>query len=279
MSTQLASLRRFLGGRTPPPGPGFGTKTLIVGSGKGGVGTSLITALLALTTAEEGARTLLIDADRDLGVQHLLLGTEPGPGLGALRDGLRADELVVEAGPGLGLISCAPPTDRLESRPEAAEWGPLIRRLTSLASEFDYLIVDAGSRLDGLRATESLGRRRLLALSTTDRVGLAATHALIKASITREIDAPVQILFNRSEEGEARNAFNILEGGVDRFLSRRLEFVGALPTDTKITKALDEGRPIPEATSGTELSALLSGLRAQIIPIEAHPPTRRVVPG
>ena len=50
---------------------------LLVASGKGGVGTSIIAALMALTAAERGKRVLLIDACESGGSLHHLFGVRP----------------------------------------------------------------------------------------------------------------------------------------------------------------------------------------------------------
>jgi len=279
MSTQLEALRRFLGGGSHRHMNGHGGGALIVGSGKGGSGTSLVSAILALTTAAEGRRTLLIDADQAFAMQHLLFGVEGGPGLAALRAGAQPEDLLITAAPNLELISCTAPTEDYESRLSIGERAVLMRRLRSLYTDFDQVIVDAGSRLDGLRAVSELEPGRLLAITTTDRVALAATHALVKASFARNPIVPVQILFNRTDEIGARGAFELLARGTNRFLKRTLEFIGAIPTDPDFFVELDSGVPISEAATGTEFLDAMVGLAAQINQEQAHLPLQRVVPG
>src|SRR5690606_26799345 len=87
MNGQAHALRRFLIGRGAAPGSGSGT-TLVVASGKVGVGTPALAALLALRAAEEGRSPLLVDAEAGHGTLHLIRGVEPGPGLAALRCGM-----------------------------------------------------------------------------------------------------------------------------------------------------------------------------------------------
>ena len=88
MNRSLQSLRNYLdkGGErtrwTPSPG------VVVVGSGKGGIGTSTVSALLALAGAEDGRQVLLIDGNESVGSLHLLLGKpDTGPGIGDLRGG------------------------------------------------------------------------------------------------------------------------------------------------------------------------------------------------
>src|SRR4051794_9384200 len=51
--------------------------TLLVTSGKGGVGTSVVAALSALTAASYGRRVLLVDASEAGGTMHHLFGVRP----------------------------------------------------------------------------------------------------------------------------------------------------------------------------------------------------------
>ena len=60
-----------------PHNTGHETTTMLVTSGKGGVGTSMIAALTALTAAESGKRVLLVDACESGGTLHHLFGVRP----------------------------------------------------------------------------------------------------------------------------------------------------------------------------------------------------------
>ena len=80
MNQSLKSLRNYLdrgGERTRwAPSPGV----LVLGSGKGGIGTSTVSALLALAGVEDGRQVLLVDGNESVGSLHLLLGKpDPGP--------------------------------------------------------------------------------------------------------------------------------------------------------------------------------------------------------
>lgn len=84
------------------PRPGV----IVVGSGKGGVGTSVIVALLGLQAMRQGEHVLLVDADEAVGSLHLMFGvSDPGPGLGSLRAaGVTPTSLLLPVAPGLALF-------------------------------------------------------------------------------------------------------------------------------------------------------------------------------
>jgi Mrp family chromosome partitioning ATPase len=64
-----------------------GPSVLVVGSGKGGVGKSVLSVLLGASLAAQGHRVLLFDADHNLANLHVLLGIRPAARLEALLQG------------------------------------------------------------------------------------------------------------------------------------------------------------------------------------------------
>ena len=51
--------------------------TLLIASGKGGVGTTIVAALVANAAADRGDRVLLVDASESGGTLHHLFGVRP----------------------------------------------------------------------------------------------------------------------------------------------------------------------------------------------------------
>ena len=84
------------------------TRTLVVASGKGGVGKSNLCANLAVALGQSGARVLLLDADLSQANLDLLLGVHPRYDLQHVLAGERTlEEIVVEGPAGVRLIPAA----------------------------------------------------------------------------------------------------------------------------------------------------------------------------
>jgi flagellar biosynthesis protein FlhG len=256
MNRSLKSLRTYLekGGETPrwAPTPGV----VVVGAGKGGVGTSTISALLALAGAREGRRVLLVDGDEGVGSLHLLMGlTDPGPGLGDLRGGeLTPHDLLHPLAQSLWLLPGGGGGGEATLSTSLGERRALFRRVSTLYEEFDLVVLDGGSHLASVLAACSAGAERLLALTTHDRVAMAATYALLKVTQDRFPHLPVEILVNFGEDPSSDEVFRMMSVAGNRFLGLQPGFAGCIPADAALQTLRDEGAPL----SALNLSARAS---------------------
>src|SRR3954464_651203 len=96
-----------------------GPKTLLVASGKGGVGTSVVATLLALTAAAGDERVLLIDATESGGALHHLFGARPSRSLWMLSKGGDARDTVIGIDETLSLIAGGTSAGALAPRNDA----------------------------------------------------------------------------------------------------------------------------------------------------------------
>jgi flagellar biosynthesis protein FlhG len=230
-----------------PSGSPAAKAVVAVGSGKGGVGTSTIAALLAATMAEQGRRVLLVDAGQRLGGLHHLLGVEPAGSLGQLRGGREPHDLLVPVAERLSLFPAS--LEEAELRP--TERRLLMRRVAALFDGFELVVIDAGSSAESLVAACADGATRLLAVTAGDRISLVATYALCKAVHTRHRALPVDVLVNRHEGSEAARCFDAIDAGARQFLGLSLRLAGAIPADPTLDAALRRGMPFPDAAAGS----------------------------
>src|SRR5262245_5919035 len=118
MSDQADGLRQLVQSRSegggaalaePPPasapgtegaGKTTGTRSLVLTSGKGGVGTSNLALNLAIALGALGQRVLLVDADLGLANIDLLCGLAPASDLGDVLAGDRPLADAIVEGPG-----------------------------------------------------------------------------------------------------------------------------------------------------------------------------------
>ncbi len=232
------------GGETTHRPPSRGV--VVVGSGKGGVGTSTVSALLAMAGARDGRRVLLVDSDEGVGSLHLLLGiADPSPGLGDLKGGeVTPQELLRPVSSGLFFLPGGGSGKDATLATGLGERRALYQRVSSLYPEFDMVVVDGGSHLASVAAACAAGAERLIALTTSDRVAMAATYALLKVSRERFPTLPVEILVNRQSDPQADEIFRVMATAGTRFLGLDPSFAGAIPHDPQIQTGSEEGIPL-----------------------------------
>src|SRR5262249_16083948 len=186
--------------------------SLLVASGKGGVGTSVIASLTALGAAERRDRVLLVDANEGSGTLHHLFGVRPTSSLWMLADErmhpndvlMRVDENVTLVAGGTSGAATAPTTD--------AERRSALARLAHVYGDYDTIIFDGGSRLDTISAISELTDPTLLLVTSADRLALAANYALVKSVSAKRNEAPIAVVANRHSEALASEACEFLIG-------------------------------------------------------------------
>lgn len=254
-------------GAAPASAP-RGTAVVAVGSGKGGVGTSTIAALLAATMAERGHRVLLVDAGQRLGGLHHLLGVEPAGSLGQLRGGREPHDLLVPVAERLALFPAT--LDEAELRP--TERRLLMRRVAALFESFELVVIDAGSSAESLVAACADGATRLLAVTAGDRISLVATYALVKLLHERAPGVRVDVVANRVTDDGADRLHDYLNGAAVRFLSRTVPFAGAIPEDPDFGSALAAGLGTDEASLGSTAAVAVRAIGERLLAEVAAPP-------
>ena len=243
-------------------------RVVALASGKGGVGTSTAAALLGAAVAATGRRVLLVDAVGHLGTLHELLAVTPLHSLGALRRGLEPQALVTPVSPTLSLLALAPD----ESPLNESERRVLAQRLLSLYGHYDLVVADAGASAAAILQACRDGATRLFAVCGSDRVGLAATFALIKLVGQHFPDVRVDLMPNRVTATLAETLHGHLNAAAIRFLSRTICLAGAIPEDDDFGSALTAGLGALDAAVGSNAVAAMHDIGERLLEDLTTPP-------
>ena len=266
MNRSLDSLRRYLdrGGEPSPWAPRPGV--VVMGSGKGGVGTSTVSALLALSGARDGREVLLVDGDEGVGSLHLLLGLDdPGPGLGDLRGGeLNPEDLVHRVAPALWFLPGGGGGSEATLATSLGEKRALFRRTAGLYDDFDLVILDGGSHLSSVLAACLAGAERLMALTTRDRVSMAATHALLKVTRARFPTLALEVLVNQEDAASSEEVYRTLHQASAHFLGIEPGYAGGVPEDNALRAGSRKGLPLPHLDPCLPAPEAVSVLHARL---------------
>jgi MinD-like ATPase involved in chromosome partitioning or flagellar assembly len=252
--------------------------TLLVTSGKGGVGTSIVAALFALTAAESGRRVLLVDATEGGGTLHHLFGVRPKHSLWMLShprvsasDALTSiDETLTLVAGGTSGAAVAPTSD--------AQRRAALTRLAVTYGDFDLVVFDGGSRLDTINAVGDLAKPRVLLVTSADRLALAANYALVKAVRARRVSTSISVVANRHGDALAAEACDFLVGACSHFLGRSIDVAGAIPDDPCLQAAVGAGMTVRDALSGSPAADAMRRILALVLPSSPAAPRAAAMP-
>jgi ATP-binding protein involved in chromosome partitioning len=264
---------------------------IAVGSGKGGVGKSTVTANLAIALAATGARVGLVDAD-------IYGPTIPGLlGLTGYRPMVRETPegkpvMVPAEAHGVKVMSIG---FFVEDPSQPVIWrGPMVgsgvRQLLGDADwgDLDYLLVDMppGTGDATLTLAQSVPLSGVVIVSQPQDVSLAIALKALKAF--QSLKAPILgILENMSyfvcdECGKRHDVFS--HGGARKVAEQyEVPFLGEIPLSQDICESSDSGTPVvalkpdsPQATAFVDIAKALAAQvsiraakRRQVIPLRA----------
>ena len=246
------------------------SQTLLVASGKGGVGTSTLATLMALSAAHGDSRVLLIDATESGGTLHHLFGVRPSRSLWMLsRPNAELLDTLVAVDDTLNLIaggtSAGAVTPRNDDERRAA-----LANASQVFGAFDLVVIDGGSRLDTVTAiVETLDPLVVLA-TAADRLSLAANYALVKSLRARRGDLEISLVLNRHGVAVAEEACEYLIGACSHFLGCSIEVAGVVPDDPCLQAAIGAGMSVRDALEGSSAADAARGVLNAIVPSWPH---------
>jgi flagellar biosynthesis protein FlhG len=212
---------------------------IVVGSGKGGVGKSVVSVLLASVLAAAARRPLLCAAADNLATPPGLLGVRPAARLEALLAGeLGAEGLLRPVADRLWLLPGDSGSEALHHF-SAIERARLNHRLSRVFDDFDVVIVDAAAGIRGVVRTAAIRASRLTVVTVPEPTALTDAYALMKLMHLQVPNLPLDVLVNRCHsEEEGRVSYERLATACERFLRRRIRYLGALPEDPAVRAAV-----------------------------------------
>jgi flagellar biosynthesis protein FlhG len=267
MSDQAASLRQ----QNTAPRP---VKVIAVASGKGGVGKTNVSVNLGVALAAQGKQVVLLDADLGLANIDVMLGLHPQHNLLHVIDGTHSlMDIMVEGPFGLKVIPAASGVQKMAEL-STVEHAGMIQAFSELDQHIDVLLIDSAAGIADSVMSFSKAAQEVVVVVCDEPASITDAYALIKV-LSREHDVErFHIISNmcRSVQ-EGRELFDKIALVCDRFLDVTLDFMGIVPFDEDLRRAVKQQRSVVEAYPRSKAATAFSHLakKVEYWPVQKQP--------
>ncbi len=237
---QAAGLRRIA---TPRP-----VRVITVASGKGGVGKTNVTVNLGLSLTAQGKEVLLLDADLGLANIDVMLGLHTHYDLSHVLKGERTLEEVICTGPqGMRIVPASSGLQNMAGL-SSAEHAGIISAFSELSVTPDVLLIDTAAGISDNVVTFSRAAQEVIVVVCDEPASITDAYALIKL-LNREYGIyRIRVLTNRVQSvQDGRALYNKILKVTDRYLDVALDFMGVVPEDEYLRKAVQKQRAVVDA--------------------------------
>ncbi|GAB4387955.1 MAG: MinD/ParA family protein [Thermodesulfovibrionales bacterium] len=247
------------GGRVKP------VRTIAVTSGKGGVGKTNVTANLAIALRRLGKEVLVFDADLGLSNIDVLLNLAPKYNIQHVINGEKAlKDVVVEGPQGIKILPASSGVQELTELDEMQRLR-LLQEFEAFAGETDVLLIDTGAGISANVAFFCLASQEIVVVTSPEPIALTDAYALIKVLFTRYQEKDFKVLVNSAKDAdEAFEVFRKLSVAAERFLNISLDYLGFVPLDDSIRKAVRKQRAFADIYPGCEASLSLGEIARKL---------------
>ena len=244
-------------------------RVITVTSGKGGVGKSNVAVNLAVQMCRQGKRVIVLDADFGLANVEVMFGTVPKYTLADLvYHGKKISEIISEGPMGIGFISAGTGITGLNnlSQEQVAYMAGSLGELDEFA---DVILIDTGAGISSYVLEFVLASEEVILVTTPDPSSLMDSYSLLKAIHKHprfpEQERKILVLANRViSVNEGRQVYEKLNSVVRKFLQGRIYYVGMIPQDAALEKAVRQQQPVsiymPYSKSAKAFESVVSEL-------------------
>jgi flagellar biosynthesis protein FlhG len=240
-------------------------QVIAVSGGKGGVGKSNVSVNLGIALAQKGRRVVLLDADLGLANIDVLLGITANRNL---QDVLAGDcdlkDVLVNGPGGIKIVPASSGTQRM-TQLSPMEHAGLINAFSELGDQIDVLIVDTAAGISESVVSFLRASQELLLVVCDEPTSITDAYALIKLMNRDYGTNRFRILANQvRNEQEGRHLFEKLTRVTERFLDVALQYVGIVPYDEAVKKAVQRQRAVLDAYPRAKASLAIKALADKV---------------
>ncbi len=203
-------------------------QTIVIASGKGGVGKSTITAGLGRALADMGKKTLLIDCDAGLGSLDTLLGCSENAAftwLDAFSGDCEPAQAIIKIS---DFLSVTPAPGKL---PDTGADNAVKLFVNAVSPAFDVILIDAPAGIGSGLTRAANGARFGIVVATGDEISVKGAAAVDK-KLTKAGVASTRLIINRYELKAAKKGRLL---SVDKMIDMSyVRLIGIVPEDKNL---------------------------------------------
>lgn len=264
---QAEQLRNIIKASSHPQRPL--ARVITVTSGKGGVGKSNTSINLAIQFRKMEQKVIILDADFGLANIEIMFGTMPKHNLSDLiYQGKNMKEIITWGPMDVGFISGGSGITGLSNLTKDNIMS-IIKNLAELDTIADTIIIDTGAGISDSVLEFLVASQEILLVTTPEPTSITDSYSLLKALSKHphfnKDETKIKMIANKVQKSnDGENLFNKLYSVVTRYLKIPMEYLGEIPEDGQLSKAVMQQKPVsiesPNAKSALAYEAMAAKL-------------------
>ncbi|MBB6523456.1 MinD/ParA family protein [Pseudoteredinibacter isoporae] len=249
-------------------------QVIAVTGGKGGVGKSNISVNLSIALAELHRRVVLLDADLGLANVDVLLGLKAQYNLADVLSGeRRLPEIMISGPSGVDIVPAASGVQQMATLGDQ-EHAALIRAFSDIADNLDVLVIDTAAGISDSVVSFVRAANEILVVVCDEPSSITDAYALIKLMNTEYGTFRFRVVANMTRNNqEGSKLFAKLNAVCQRFLDVSLQYIGHIPFDENVRKAVQKQTPILEYAPRSKAAQAIRTLAQKVdeLPLPNNP--------
>ncbi|MPQ42491.1 septum site-determining protein MinD [Clostridium tarantellae] len=241
--------------------------SIVVTSGKGGVGKTTTTANIGTALATEGKKVVVVDGDTGLRNLDVLMGLENRivyTIIDVIENRCRTKQALIKDKryPNLCLLPTAQTKDKNDISPQQ-----MLRLVNELKQEFDYVIIDCPAGIEQGFENAIVGADRAIVVVNPEITSVRDADRVIGKLDAKGLENH-QVIINRlnyemTKRGDMLDISDIIE-------TLSVKLLGVVPDDRCITVSTNKGEPIvldDKAVAGKAFRNIAKRIMGEEVPI------------